>query len=84
MFSFLQALFISIFQNFARVLTDRLSKPSETERPNISEKDENDVDVKNDPMMVDGDTAAGAEDDNTEVDGERKNPRYIAFQLRPL
>ncbi|CAM6096308.1 unnamed protein product [Calypogeia fissa] len=70
-----EALFISIFQNFARVLTDRLTKLSHSEGPTIPVKNENDLDAKEDPMAVDVDVKAEPEE-TAEGDADRSNQRH--------
>ncbi|KAG6549752.1 hypothetical protein Mapa_008732 [Marchantia paleacea] len=71
-----EALFMAVYQNFATILTQRLSKPL----PSVGVvKTDTEAEHLEDPMAVDHDNTAGAEDgDNVEIDGERINQKYAS------
>ncbi|CAM6105261.1 unnamed protein product [Calypogeia fissa] len=84
---YLLALFISVFQNFVRALTGRLSKLSHSERPTIPVKYERELNTKEDPM-VDGDVLTEAED-NAEgtaiaVINGMDSPKLMELHLRRI
>ncbi|KAL3701469.1 hypothetical protein R1sor_019491 [Riccia sorocarpa] len=69
-----EALFMAVYQNFATVLTERLSKPLPSTG---GENEETKAEPAEDPMAVDQENTTEADGaDKAETNGERRNQKY--------